>query len=301
MDKFCSADDVWHRRLALAPTKHNVLCQGKSSLEVIMEHEDFSGTQSRLSFDEVEAELNTESPLAGNEAATRSGGPGVSLRVVREPSPKYVLILESSSSMIEQNLWKWVHKSAQKFIRYDLVDKSRLAIVTFSEESKVQHPLATLSDERSRARMADTIPDKYKVQRSPNQRCVVCGFQTAMQKVLSGEEAGAHLILVTRGDNYTLSLTDENLILEHVRKFQIKFSAILLPQGEQSALSFYDSVSQISGGRTVVLATPPTGDGSMISTGLYSKIMDAFHDIRRLDSPFPADVPITVHTQTTTR
>ena len=284
-----------------------------------MEHEDFRGTQSRVSFDEVEAEFNTESPLAGNEAATRSGGPGVSLRVVREPSPKYVLILESSSSMIEQNLWKWVHKSetsasmdrlgqwkwinkaAQKFIRYDLVDKSRLAIVTFSEESKVQHPLATLSDERSRARMADTIPDKYKVQRSPNQRCVVCGFQTAMQKVLSGEEAGAHLILVTRGDNYTLSLTDENLILEHVRKFQIKFSAILLPQGEQSALSFYDSVSQISGGRTVVLATPPTGDGSMISTGLYSKIMDAFHDIRRLDSPFPADVPITVHTQTTTR
>jgi hypothetical protein len=99
--------------------------------------------------------------------------------------------------MIEQNLWKWVHKSAQKFIRYDLVDNSRLAIVTFSDNSQVQHGLSSLSDERSRARMADTIPDKYKVQRSPNQRCVVCGFQTAMQKVLSGDESGAHLILVT--------------------------------------------------------------------------------------------------------
>jgi len=125
-----------------------------------------------------------------------------------------------------------VHKAAQKFIRYDLADKSRLAIVSFSNDSAVQHNLAVLSDERSRARyelltlllaffyknqtllrLADTIPDKYKVQRNPNQRCVICGVQTAMQKVLSGEEAGAHLILITRGDNNTLSLTDENIIL----------------------------------------------------------------------------------------
>jgi len=132
-----------------------------------------------------------------------------------------------------QNLWQWVHKAAQKFIRYDLADNSRLAIVSFSNDSVVQHSLAVLSDERSRARyeklatlyllkkrnqwifyrLADTIPDKYKVQRNPNQRCVICGVQTAMQKVLPGEEAGAHLILITRGDNNTLSLTDENIIL----------------------------------------------------------------------------------------
>ena len=268
-------------------------------MQVILDHDDFNSRQPRFNVEE-EIELNTESPFTGNDLP-RGENSGVSVKVVREPSPKYVLILESSSSMIEQNLWKWVHKSAQKFIRYDLIDNSRLAIVTFSNDSRVQHGLSSLSDEKSRARMADTIPDKYKVQRSPNQRCVVCGFQTAMQKVLNGEEAGAHLILITRGDNYTLSLTDEHLILEHVRKFQIKFSAILLPQGEQSALSFYDSVSQLSGGRTVVLSTPPVGDGSLISTGLYSKMMDAFHDIRRLDSAFPADIPITVHTQSTTR
>jgi hypothetical protein len=237
--KFCDADEVWHRKDALAPTKHNVLCQGKPSHRVILDHDDFNGRQPRFDPDED----NTESPFPGLEASGVENS-AVSLYVVREPSPKYVLIMESSSSMIEQNLWKWVHKSAQKFVRYDLSDNSRLAIVTFSNDSQVRQGLATLSDEKSRARMADSIPDKYKVERSPNQRCVVCGFQTAMQKVLPGEEAGAHLILVTRGDNYTLSLTDENLILEHVRKYQIKFSSILLPHGEQSALSFYDSVSR---------------------------------------------------------
>ncbi len=68
---------------------------------------------------------------------------------------------------------------------------------------------------------------------------------------------------------------------EHAKYFQIKFSAILLPQGEQSALSFYDSVSQLSGGRTVIFATPSEGETSLpVGTDLYSKMMDAFHDIR---------------------
>ena len=66
-------------------------------------------------------------------------------------------------------------------------------------------------------------------------------FLFVPQKVLAGEEAGAHLILVTRGDNNTLTFADENVILEHIRQYQIKFSAILLPQGEQSAMAFYDS------------------------------------------------------------
>ncbi len=305
VEKFCDADNIWHRKDALAPTKHNVLCEGKSSQEVILSHPDFDGRQPNIdrlnnnnnNDEDILSESSTDLPLDSD----RLTSPAVTMNIVREPGPKYVLIIESSSSMIDQNLWKWVHKAAQKFIRYDLVDNSRLAIVTFNNESKVQHNLAPLSDERSRARLADTIPDKYKVQRSPSQRCVICGVQTAMQKVLAGEEAGAHLILITRGDNNTLSITDEKMILEHIQQFQIKFSAILLPQGEQSALAFYDTVSLKSGGRTVVLSTPPVGDGTPISTALYSRMMDAFHDIRRLDSAFPADIPITVHTQVTTR
>jgi hypothetical protein len=28
VEKFCSSNEIWHRKDALAPTKHNVLCQG---------------------------------------------------------------------------------------------------------------------------------------------------------------------------------------------------------------------------------------------------------------------------------
>jgi hypothetical protein len=75
-------------------------------------------------------------PVGIIDGPPRSLYSAVSIKVVREPSPKYVLIIETSSSMIDQNLWKWVHKAAQKFIRYDLIDNSRLAIVTFSNDSR---------------------------------------------------------------------------------------------------------------------------------------------------------------------
>ena len=37
--------------------------------------------------------------------------------------------------------WKWINKAAQKFIRYDLPINSNLAIVTFSNNSKVEHSM----------------------------------------------------------------------------------------------------------------------------------------------------------------
>ena len=40
-----------------------------------------------------------------------------------------------------------------------------------------------------------------QVKLSSDQRCVVCGVQVAMHSVLGDAKAGAHVIIVTRGDN----------------------------------------------------------------------------------------------------
>ena len=40
-----------------------------------------------------------------------------------------------------------------------------------------------------------------QVKLSSEQRCVVCGVQVAMHSVLGDAKAGAHVIIVTRGDN----------------------------------------------------------------------------------------------------
>ena len=41
----------------------------------------------------------------------------------------------------------------------------------------------------------------FQVKLSSEQRCVVCGVQVALHSVLGDEKAGAHVIIVTRGDN----------------------------------------------------------------------------------------------------
>ena len=67
--------------------------------------------------------------------------PDVAVRVVKQPKPKYVLVLESSSSMSKLELWKWVSKAVHKFIRNDLPSKSKVAVVTFSNDSSIEHNL----------------------------------------------------------------------------------------------------------------------------------------------------------------
>ena len=107
---------------------------------------------------------------------------------------------------------------------YDLPEKSKMALVTFSNDSAVAQSMTVLTDERSRGQLADRIPNKYKVRikgekvgppfvthvsfdllpqvkLSSDQRGVVCGVQVALHSVLGDEKAGAHVIIVTRGDN----------------------------------------------------------------------------------------------------
>ena len=163
MVRYCRLNEQWQVTQSLPPTKHNVLCQARGSQETIESHQDLQGQVV------INKKLN------------------VTIQVVKEPTTKYVLVLESSSSMIKQDLWKWISKAAQKFIRNDLPTNTKMAIVTFSNDSIIRHNLAPLSDEEARARIADSIPDKYKVQRSPDQRCVICGISTAIKRVLNGD------------------------------------------------------------------------------------------------------------------
>jgi hypothetical protein len=276
--RFCNAEEARRgAHDAMPPTKHNVLCSGRSALDVIYSSRDFSRLAVRpgASTPKLEPTMN----------------------VVRQPKIKYILVMESSSSMSRNELWKWVSKAARKLIRYDLSDQSQMALVTFSNESTVAQAMTVLGDDRARRQLADRIPDKYKVGLSSDERCVVCGVQTAMHDVLGANKAGGHIIIVTRGDNRTLSLTDENRILGYARKHNVKFSSILLPQLGQ-ALSFFDTVAAASGGRSFVYRAKSKAD---VGAHLYSNLIEAFQEIRSVDTDYAADIPVRVHTRVAKR
>ena len=80
VSRYCTLNEQWGVNQSLPPTKHNVLCQARGAHSVITGHDDF---------------LNRVS------IATAPGA-NVTLSVVKEPTTKYVLVLESSSSMIKQ-------------------------------------------------------------------------------------------------------------------------------------------------------------------------------------------------------
>ena len=297
VDKYCTKEEDWILNgNGMAPTKHNGLCSGRSAMEVILNHNDLKRYNRVTSVNNNNLNGRRKGPKINTRSTPLNP---VSVRVVRQPRSKYVLVIESSSSMNRYGLWKWISKAAQKFIRYDLPSSSRIAIVTFSNDSVVRHSLAELGDERNG--IADTIPDKYKVQRSPNERCVFCGIKVAMEEVLLGNgdlAAGAHIILVTRGTNDSLSLQQENAILKYAQDNKVHFSAILLPENNP-AKKFYDKLSKVSGGHTIII--PGSRDNTLIGADTFFHMTEAFQNLRRLDTRFPFEIPVTVYSKTTTR
>ncbi len=132
------------------------------------------------------------------------------------PSNRYVLLLETSSSMDSSRQWRWVQRAAQRVIRHELPVDSRMAVVAFDNSSRTEHRSTRVSSDFDRSRLSDSVPDRYRLSRS-DARCVLCAFRRAVHDVLGGEEeeaAGTHVILVTRGTPDTLSLTDEQVMID---------------------------------------------------------------------------------------
>ena len=149
---WCSPEEAFH---PASPSKHNILCQGRSVHQVIHSHQDFQAI----------------SVNAAREI--KLGVP--QFNIIRQPTPEYVILLETSYDM--KNIWKWVRKGLQNLIRFELPENSRVAIVTFNKEVHVEQTLTRLTSESVRIRVADTIPDNHNQLTSLQDRCVSCAVQ----------------------------------------------------------------------------------------------------------------------------
>jgi len=272
----------------MAPTKHNVLCEGRSPKEVIDANPDFSS----LSF----SSRNLHHHQGGHKVAN-VGLLATSLEpqveIVREPMQQYVLVMETSASMDRLGQWKWINKAAQKFIRYDLPVNSNLAIVTFSNVSKVEHPMVQVHSDQVRSRLADTIPDRYHLSRS-DQRCVLCSLQKVVHEVVRDNHSGTHIILLTHGSPDTVSLSDENIIKGYILDYNIKISSIVFPETDGGHLPFYDSISNMMGGSAHVVNNNNNNNNNNI-VDFYVRINEAFAAIQLSDARYPTEIAELVH------
>jgi hypothetical protein len=205
--------------------------------------------------------------------------------VVRQPVVKYVLLIETSSSMA--GVWKWVRKAAQNLLKHDLPDNTAVAVVTFNTEAKVAHQLAALTSERARTRLADTIPDSANKLSRTDDRCVVCAVKVAMDQVLRNREAGAHLVLVTQGVAGSLTLEDQEVLTEYDKYYNVRLSSVLVPRPGRQVLPFYEDIATQSGGQRVTLDLAKSG------IQVLAELVHAFVQVAAVDTP--SLLPITVH------
>ena len=257
----------------MMPNRQLVLCGGRSADEVIQAHADF-------------VSIRTD-----NEPM-RAIIPEI--RVVQQQRVRYVLAIETTASMGLGEHWKWVNKAAQKLIRYDLPANASLAVVTFNNVTRVEHPMTVLRDEDTRAKLADTIPGKYHLTEH-SARCVACMLQAlvpALQKAEEGDGesvAGTHLILITRGGSDSLSLTDEKIISDYVKNYGIRISPILLPSTGIAHLPFYDDIASLSGGWSYLVPQ------SIFPMDTLVSVLDAFQNILAEDADSSQVVVTTIH------
>lgn len=260
------------------PSKQTVLCGGRAAGDVIAAHADFQhGGNNSNSFNK---DLNSLSP---------------EIVVVREPTTRYVLAIDTSSGMREA--WRWIHKAAHKFIRYDLPVNANLAIVTFNQAAaKVEHRLVRVLSDATRALLADTVPVKYHL--SPADRaCVECALDTVYSQLLSGQTvAGAHIVLVSSAGNPVTPSAAARMEAV-VAANNAKISSIVIPGNEAAAAAgggsstadFYDRLAAVSRGSSYQIR--PTGH----SMDLLVSLNEAFAAVLAGDSIHPTEVPQLVH------
>ena len=258
--RYCNATE--HRVL---PTKHSVLCHGKSALEIIKSHPDFQNLQQESQPTAVKPEI----------------------RIVREPATRYVLAIDTSASMADH--WRWIHKAAHKFIRYDLPVNANLAVLTFNAAAKVEHQAVQVTSDTIRARLADTVPVKYHLSQKSGS-CVKCALDTVYKTVSEDRLAGTHIILLTSTGVGYLTEQEQQEMKNLVGSNNAKLSSIIVPaRGGANNSPLYDEISTMTEGLSYQLTD--TGH----SMDLLFQLNEAFAAILAADSITPTESPELVH------
>ena len=251
---WCGPGEV---KIATAPTKHNILCRGRTAAEIIAANTDFTSRRE-----------------AGDSRLQLSLMPVFD--IVREPDTKYVLLIETSADMVDT--WKWTRKAVQNLVRYQLSEETSVAIVTFNSEAQLESGLVRLSSHTERARLADTVPDSANKLGSTSHACVSCAVQLAVGRLLNGNMAGANLIIVTSGQ-YSDTEIDPDLL------DQLRISVVSVrPQYSQT----YHRLADRSGG----LYTSVTSSAQL---SLYTEIIENLGQVIARDSQHGHVYPVTLH------
>uniref|UniRef100_A0A182K2V7 Calcium-activated chloride channel N-terminal domain-containing protein n=1 Tax=Anopheles christyi TaxID=43041 RepID=A0A182K2V7_9DIPT len=155
---FC--DEGTHNRYA--PTKHNQMCDRRSTYDVILKHSDFA-PQNQMEFN-----------------------PSIIINTVPKFSYKsrkltrYVIVIGQTFVMRERETWSFLRRAIRKWIVYDLpATKTEIGIALANDTATYDMlPITSLQIEKNKDRIASFIPYTSSDLNRPT--CLSCGISDAI-------------------------------------------------------------------------------------------------------------------------
>lgn len=274
---FC--DEGNHNRFA--PTKHNLMCQYRNTLEVILGHPDFaSGTA---------------------ENAPHSGGiidttPRISYK--KQNLTRYVLVIENTKDMLQRESWNYLRFAVRKWAVYDLPDNTEVGLVLMNDtgSQKVLNLMSLRSSmdrliNRNRDLVASSIP--YTPSDSTQAGCLHCALRDAtemlQQRDRSNGPARNVILVIAPGTVINQHL---KIAMKEVKRAKIRVAAINYPNILRS--SMLDVLADETGGKSFTVFEEKLNIETTLLTSYFKLSNVLYNIVQQFYSGNPSDLSIEV-------
>lgn len=211
---FC--DEGNHDRFA--PTKHNLMCQRRSVLDVVLNHADFLNAHS------VQNNLNS------NQITDTTP----KLLFKRQNLTRYVFVIENTKDMMLRESWNYLRLAMRQWAQYVLPSNSEVGIVLDDSARPLRVldivSINTGANDRfgNRDKFYSALP--YIPNENMQRTCLHCAIKEAMQMLndrngVNGQASNV-IVVIAPGMDET---PDLGKIVEEVSKSKIKIATINYP------------------------------------------------------------------------
>ena len=126
VDHFCKNTEVEYHHDIYKPTKHNSMCDYKSTWDVIMENDDFINVQPmNITNNAPETQFTILYPDDGG---------------------RFVLVLDRSGSMKDESRMERLKQSSTRWIEYDVPVGTKIGLTSFSSQASSDKVLTKVDD-----------------------------------------------------------------------------------------------------------------------------------------------------------
>ncbi|KAL1379017.1 hypothetical protein pipiens_015208 [Culex pipiens pipiens] len=204
---FC--DEGTHNRYA--PTKHNQLCDRRSTLDVILKHDDFI----------MNNQINVNPSIIVNTT------PKFSYKTRK--STRYVIIIDETLDMQLRESWSFLRSAIRKWVVYDLPANTEVGMVLANDtatEKMLQ--ISPLYIQENKDLVASFIPYSPSDSRQP--ACLTCAVTDAIhmlnERTRMNGPANSIILIIAPGMEYSI---DHTSLANAARSSHIRISTINYP------------------------------------------------------------------------